>query len=182
MFIGVHKTIPILRALERNQLHDRRGDVSLIQTIRKLIVTGLLLYVVVGPPSADANEPIKIAAIFPKTGDAIFNLEEDPHFRAVAFAVEELNQKGGLLGRPLVVSEYDNQSSGIGAKNMGLDWLGVTPAFSDPNVQMVQPRRTNLQNNFVVGELGFGDFFDPDHIGSPVLSDCCCFHSNNPDK
>lgn len=150
----------------------------MIKATGKLIATGLLLFVVV-PPGASANEPIKIAAIFPKTGDTIFNLEEDPHFRAVGFAVEELNRKGGLLGRPLVVSEYDNQSSGIGSKKaaeravqdgviavIGSGWsshsLAIAPVLQAAKIIMISPDSTHpdvTRNRDYVFRVGFIDSF-----------------------
>ena len=61
-----------------------------------------------------AAEPVKIAAIFAKTGDAATpNLM---YFYGARLAVDEINRKGGLLGKPVELVELDNTSTALGSK------------------------------------------------------------------
>ncbi|MBW2671054.1 MAG: ABC transporter substrate-binding protein, partial [Deltaproteobacteria bacterium] len=62
---------------------------------------------------AVAAEPIKIAAIFAKTGIAATH--NRPLVQVVELAVEEINNQGGLLGRPIELIVLDNKSSPIGS-------------------------------------------------------------------
>ena len=60
-----------------------------------------------------AAEPVKIAAIFAKTGVAATH--NAPLVQTVELAVEEINNQGGLLGRPIELIVLDNKSSPIGS-------------------------------------------------------------------
>ena len=64
--------------------------------------------------SADAVEPIKIAAIFAKTGEAM--VPNAGIFDGLRFATVEINTNGGLLGRSVELVELDNQSTALGSK------------------------------------------------------------------
>jgi branched-chain amino acid transport system substrate-binding protein len=65
-------------------------------------------------PLVHAAEPIRIAAIFAKTGEAATpNLM---YFYAARLAVDEINKKGGLLGRPVELVEFDSASTALGSK------------------------------------------------------------------
>ena len=59
-------------------------------------------------PGAWAAEPIKIGAIFSVTGPASFLGE--PEKNTAKMVEEELNKAGGLLGRPVEVVVYDDES------------------------------------------------------------------------
>lgn len=67
---------------------------------------------------AFAADTIKIAAIFAKTGDAATSTIH--HYQAVRYAVDEINSKGGLLGKKIKIIELDNNSSPIRAKRMAM--------------------------------------------------------------
>jgi branched-chain amino acid transport system substrate-binding protein len=58
--------------------------------------------------AAHAGEPIKIGAIFSVTGPASFLGE--PERNTVKMLADDLNQAGGLLGRPVEVIVYDDES------------------------------------------------------------------------
>src|SRR5512139_1656388 len=57
---------------------------------------------------AAAGEPIKIGAIFSVTGPASFLGE--PERNTAKMLEEDLNRAGGLLGRPVEVVVYDDES------------------------------------------------------------------------
>lgn len=64
--------------------------------------------------TAKKNNTIKIAAIFAKSG--IAKLTHQQQFNSAQLAVEEINRKGGILGRKIELIELDNQSTPIGSK------------------------------------------------------------------
>lgn len=66
------------------------------------------------PAFAAQDDPILLGAVFAKTG-----LAANPNvqnYTLTRFAVEEINDQGGLLGRRVVLLEYDNRSSALGAR------------------------------------------------------------------
>ncbi len=67
---------------------------------------GLALAVAAG--HASANEPIKIGSVLSVTGPAAFL--GDPELKTLQMYVEDINKKGGVLGRPLQLVHYDDGS------------------------------------------------------------------------
>ncbi len=103
-------------------------------------------------------EPIKIAAIFAKTGIATTN--NLPHIQCVKLAVEQVNSQGGLLGRPVELIVLDNQSSPIGSSMaarkavelqvpavVGAAWsshsLRIAPILQQAKISMITGSSTN---------------------------------------
>jgi branched-chain amino acid transport system substrate-binding protein len=75
---------------------------------RARLLAGILGCVVGQLTAAHATEPIKIGEIDPLTGkEASFGQSTQ---KGVTLAIEEINARGGLLGRPLEVVVEDNQS------------------------------------------------------------------------
>jgi branched-chain amino acid transport system substrate-binding protein len=64
-------------------------------------------------PAFCEDQPVKIAAIFAKTGIAVTN--NAPHIQVSELAVDQINSQGGVLGRPVELIVLDNKSSPIGA-------------------------------------------------------------------
>lgn len=60
------------------------------------------------PMNAVAEEPIKIGAIFSATGPASFLGE--PERNTVLMLQDQINAKGGLLGRPVEIIVYDDET------------------------------------------------------------------------
>jgi branched-chain amino acid transport system substrate-binding protein len=58
--------------------------------------------------SAHAADPIKVGSVLSVTGPAAFL--GDPELKTLQLYVDELNKKGGLLGRPLQLVHYDDGS------------------------------------------------------------------------
>lgn len=58
--------------------------------------------------SAIAAEPIKVGAVLSVTGPAAFL--GDPELKTLQLYVDDLNKKGGVLGRPLQLVHYDDGS------------------------------------------------------------------------
>lgn len=111
--------------------------------------------------AADA-EPIVIAAIAAQTGDAAPS--NRVLFEAVRFALDEINEAGGLLGRKVEVLEFDNQSTALGSlaaarqaveANMGrgvavvigASWSdhssAMAPLLQEAGIPMITPVSTN---------------------------------------
>lgn len=72
----------------------------------KTIALGAAL--VLGSLSAYAADPIKIGSVLSVTGPAAFL--GDPELKTLQLYVEELNKKGGVLGRQLQLVHYDDGS------------------------------------------------------------------------
>ena len=75
------------------------------QTIKKLVAGAAL---VLGAFGAIAAEPIKIGSVLSVTGPAAFL--GDPELKTLQQYVEEINKKGGVIGRPLQLVHYDDGS------------------------------------------------------------------------
>lgn len=112
------------------------------------------------PSMLAAEETAKVAAIFAKTGKAALDNKKTLH--GVRFAVEELNQQGGLLGRQIELLEFDNQSTALGSKMaaqkavktnvvtvFGSGWsshsLAMAPILQAAKIPMISPYSTNPQ-------------------------------------
>ena len=81
--------------------------------MKKIFATIILGLVGMFSLPAIAAEPINIAAIFAKTGIAVKS--NAPHVQMVELSVEEINNQGGLLGRPIELIIIDNKSSPVGS-------------------------------------------------------------------
>ena len=75
------------------------------QAIKKLVAGTAL---VLGAFSAFAADPIKIGSVLSVTGPAAFL--GDPELKTLQMYVEDINKKGGVLGRPLELVHYDDGS------------------------------------------------------------------------
>ena len=75
------------------------------QTIKQLVAGTAL---VLGAFAAQAAEPIKIGSVLSVTGPAAFL--GDPELKTLQLYIDDLNKKGGVLGRPLQLVHYDDGS------------------------------------------------------------------------
>jgi branched-chain amino acid transport system substrate-binding protein len=73
--------------------------------IKKVIFCAALAF---GALSAFAADPIKIGSVLSVTGPAAFL--GDPELKTLQMYVEDINKKGGVLGRPLQLVHYDDGS------------------------------------------------------------------------
>ena len=74
--------------------------------MKKLYIFGILCLIGICSFPVMAAEPVKIAAIFAKTGIAAE--DNAPELQMIELAVEELNSQGGLLGRPVELIILDS--------------------------------------------------------------------------
>ena len=110
------------------------------------------------PFFALAAEPVKIAAIFAQTGIAATH--NRPLVQVVELAVEEINNQGGLLGRPIELIIIDNKSSPVGSSMaakkavqlqatavIGASWsshsLQMAPILQKAEIPMITGSSTN---------------------------------------
>ncbi len=112
------------RVLHRTCSNQPAGDNGLPVGPHRpgLTVLALLLVAAALAASAGAAEPIKIGEIEPLTGkEAAFGQSSR---RGVQMAVAEINARGGVLGRPLVVIVEDNQSKPGDSATMAKKLIG----------------------------------------------------------
>ena len=76
------------------------------RTTLKTLFVGTVL--ALGSFAAVANEPIKIGSILSVTGPAAFL--GDPELKTLQLYVEDINKKGGVLGRQIQLVHYDDGS------------------------------------------------------------------------
>ncbi|UCV28902.1 ABC transporter substrate-binding protein [Ferribacterium limneticum] len=75
------------------------------QNFKKLVAGAAL---VLGAFGAIAADPIKIGSVLSVTGPAAFL--GDPELKTLQLYVDDINKKGGVLGRPLQLVHYDDGS------------------------------------------------------------------------
>ena len=126
--------------------------------MKKIAVIGVLCLIGMCSFPAMAAAPIKIAAIFAQTGIAVSH--NAPHIQVVELAVEEINNQGGLLGRPIELIIIDNKSSPIGSSMaakkavqlqvpavIGASWsshsLQMAPILQKAKIPMITGSSTN---------------------------------------
>jgi branched-chain amino acid transport system substrate-binding protein len=69
---------------------------------------GLIIFLIINP-LAQAAPDIKVGAVFDHTGGInIYGIQQS---KAIRLALDNVNNKGGLLGRRLKLIEYDSQSN-----------------------------------------------------------------------
>ena len=123
-------------------------------------LTGLMFLapVPLQPRAAAAADPIRVAAVFAKTGLAA--ADNAANFQAARLAVSEINGAGGLLGRPVALLELDNQSTPLGARSaarravetgatavIGASWsthsMAMAPILQDAKIPMISPESSS---------------------------------------
>lgn len=79
------------------------------------------VFLLLGHPASarEANETIRIAAIYSLTGPAA--ADQEANLTGARLAVDTANQQGGVLGRQIELVIFDNRSMPIGAKKAAED-------------------------------------------------------------
>ncbi len=110
-----------------------------------------------GPALAE-EEPVRIAAIFAKQGEAA--VAGPYNYRGVQLAAAEINARGGVLGQPVEVVELDSESTPLGAAKaameavelgvvgvVGATWsslsLAMAPVLQSHGVPMIATMSSN---------------------------------------
>lgn len=125
---------------------------------RIIIIFGVLINLLSISNPGFTQEAIRIGAIFAKSGEA--SSGNMTHLKGVRFAVAEINKSGGVLGRPIELVEYDNQSKTLNTKIeaqkavksgivavIGASWsshsIAMAPVFQEAKIPMITPVSTN---------------------------------------
>lgn len=118
----------------------------------------LLAAIVTGPSAGTAAEPIKVGFSMPLTG----SLASSGKAILAAYQMweEDINAKGGLLGRPVKIIYYDDQSNpslvpGIYAKLLDIDKIDIVftsygTNLSVPSMPVIIPRKNVLLGLFAL--------------------------------
>jgi branched-chain amino acid transport system substrate-binding protein len=104
-------------------------------TVIILCFAGFLLLSVHPARAKDANNPIRIGAVYSQTGSNAH--AHAPSVAGVRLAVKVANGQGGVLGRPVEVTVFDSRSMPIGAKKAAED------AVNSGVVGIIGPSWTN---------------------------------------
>lgn len=145
----------------------------------------VLLWVLLSSP-LHAADAIKIAAIFPVTGQSEVDYGLRPHFSAIRLAVRQLNEGGGLLGHPIEILEFGEQGTALGAKQAALEAieakavavigatrsshsLAMAPILQAAAVPMITPVSTNPEVT-LVGDYIFRVCFIDDFQGEVMAT------------
>lgn len=110
-----------------------------------------------GSPAV-ADDVIKVAAIYAETGDAA--ADNILHYAGAHYAVDEINQNGGVLGKKIQLIDIDNQSTALGSRAaaeqavadgvvavIGASYsshsLAMAPVLQQNKIVMLSPIATN---------------------------------------
>jgi branched-chain amino acid transport system substrate-binding protein len=146
----------------------------------RLILFSLFIFFVVSP--AHSEEPVDVAAIYALTGAAAES--NALALQGVAYAVDEINRQGGILGRKINLLVYDNQSTPIGsslaAKQaaeanvvaiVGSDWsshsIAVAKVAQKVGIPMISSYSTNPEVT-KIGDYIFRVCFTDDFQGKII--------------
>ncbi len=140
--------------------------------IRLHCLAGFLCALVLcGPASGravaqPAGAPVRIAAIYDRTGEASVGTGQRD-FRGAALAVAEVNASGGLLGHPVELVELDNAGTPLGARQaakqavaagavavVGGPWSGMSKAMAEVCQQARTPFLASIATHADVTRVG----------------------------
>ena len=126
--------------------------------MKKIVVIYILGVLGISSLPVTAAQPIKIAAIFAKTGIAA--VQNAAYIQVIELAVEEINDTGGVLGRPMELIVLDNKSTPIGStlaakeavrqqvtavvgSGLSSHSLAAAPILQKEGIPMITPVSTN---------------------------------------
>lgn len=118
----------------------------------------VVLLLVWSAPCLHAAQTVRVAAIFSQTGIAAGH--NAPLIKMIQLAIEQVNNSGGFLGRPVELVLLDNQSTVIGSALaaeeavrldvlavIGAHWsshsLAMAPILQKAGIPMISPGSTN---------------------------------------
>jgi branched-chain amino acid transport system substrate-binding protein len=124
----------------------------------KIILRCILAFLFLTGTSITAAEKIKVGSIFAKSGPATIGGQSA--IEGIRFAVQELNDNGGVRGKQIQIVEIDNQSTALGSKLaaekaveedvvivFGANWsshsIAMAPVLQRARIPMISPFSTN---------------------------------------
>lgn len=112
--------------------------------LKKLFAAGVTGGVLMlSPLTATSADPIKLGLLEDESGN--FAIAVVPKIYAVKLAIEEINEKGGILGRPIKLIHYDTQSDNTRFQEMARRVIQqdkadvVFGAFSSASREAIRP-------------------------------------------
>ncbi len=161
--------------------HSDAGDPALMSRLQSLLLAAVCSCLAVIPAAAVAaeSEAIAVAAIFSRTGQAAAS--NRTVLNGVQLAIDEINDHGGVLGRPLQLLVLDNQSTPIGSSVaarlavdsgvsaiIGASWsshsLAIAQIAQQYRIPMISPLST-VPKLTAVGDMIFRICFTDDFQG-----------------
>lgn len=126
--------------------------------VRTFAAVCSVLFIVSFSSPCPAHKQVVFGSVYALTGQAAASTLSSS--QGLRFGIRELNKNGGLLGRPVVLQEYDNVSTAIGSKVaaekavadkvsaiIGSDWsthsLAAAPVAQKARIPMVSNISTN---------------------------------------
>jgi branched-chain amino acid transport system substrate-binding protein len=136
------------------------------------VICSLLL----SPSSGQAAEKVKVASIFAMTGTAA--ADHKVTIDGIRFAIRELNQQGGVLGKQIQLIEFDNRGTALHSKRaaenavkagvmavFGASWsshsLAMAPVLQAAQIPMISPLSTSPEVTRVGDYIFRVCFIDP---------------------
>ena len=128
-----------------------------------------------------SNNTIKIATIFPATGEAIASYSDQDitsSLKSARYSVDFINRSGGILGKQIELIEIDNQSTSLGSKLaaekavkegaiavIGANWsshsLAIAPVLQEAKIPLISPISTNPKVTQVGDYIFRACYIDP---------------------
>ena len=134
-------------------------SIIVVTRVRIFISTGFVLTVILSAPSSVFSaDTVRIASIFAFSGVAAS--ANEPSYVGVRYGVAEINKRGGILGKPIELVEFDTRSTPIGSKIaadqavkanvvaiIGASWssqsLAIAKIAQSAGIPMISPDSTN---------------------------------------
>ncbi len=125
---------------------------------------------------SQTTDTIKIASIYGKTGDAARKYGD--YLAGIRFAVERINEQGGMLGKKIKLIELDNKSTALGSKTaakkavnkgvtavIGSAWsahsIAMAKVLQEAKTPMISTASTNPQVTLIGDYIFRVCFIDP---------------------
>ncbi|WP_316899771.1 ABC transporter substrate-binding protein [Pseudodesulfovibrio indicus] len=136
-----------------------------VRIVGLALMMSILMLVVFAPSETPAANPVRIAVITAKTGEA--GPTNSLSFEAARYSVNVINGDRGILGRPVQLLEYDNQSTPEGSAEaarqaladgavavVGCNWSSHSLAMAEVLQQERIPMITHMSTNPAVTRVG----------------------------
>lgn len=141
----------------------RRGAIARIAG--PFLALTILALALLAPSPVPAADPVRIAMITAKTGEA--GPSNSLSFEAARYAVGVINGERGILGRPVELLEYDNESTPQGSVKaarqaladgavavVGCNWSSHSLAMAKVLQEASVPMITHMSTNPAVTKVG----------------------------
>lgn len=111
-------------------------------------------------PAAAREDSVSIAAVYSKTGSLYDVAAGQGYFNSMRMALDDVNKRGGLLGKRVELLEFDSRSTPLGAREAARAIvkvrplavigemassmsLAMAPSFQQAGIPMISPKSTH---------------------------------------